>query len=83
MANRMMPGGGTAQAMAPRHPGAPNGMCEYSLLLHLVENAVLCYFESDSLGVTALTSSVTFSDPSSQPDGIAPAQPGPPASSHS
>ncbi|XP_059205520.1 SWI/SNF complex subunit SMARCC1b [Centropristis striata] len=46
--NRMMPGGGNAQAMAPRHTGAPNGMY-----------------------------------PSSQPDGIAPAQPGPPASSHS
>ncbi|XP_035537241.1 SWI/SNF complex subunit SMARCC1b [Morone saxatilis] len=46
--NRMMPGSGNAQAMAPRHPGAPNGMY-----------------------------------PSSQPDGIAPAQPGPPASSHS
>ncbi|XP_031709537.1 SWI/SNF complex subunit SMARCC1b isoform X3 [Anarrhichthys ocellatus] len=48
MPNRMMPGGGNAQAMAPRHPGAPNGMY-----------------------------------PSSQPDGIAPAQPGPPAASHS
>uniref|UniRef100_A0A8C4HL00 SWI/SNF related BAF chromatin remodeling complex subunit C1b n=1 Tax=Dicentrarchus labrax TaxID=13489 RepID=A0A8C4HL00_DICLA len=48
MPNRMMPGSGNAQAMAPRHPGAPNGMY-----------------------------------PSSQPDGIAPAQPGPPASSHS
>ncbi|XP_054462680.1 SWI/SNF complex subunit SMARCC1b [Anoplopoma fimbria] len=48
MPNRMMPGGGNAQAMAPRHPGAPNGMY-----------------------------------PSSQPDGTAPAQPGPPASSHS
>ncbi|KAL6099900.1 uncharacterized protein ACO6RY_01621 [Pungitius sinensis] len=46
--NRMMPGGGNAQAMAPRHPGAPNGMY-----------------------------------PSSQPDGTAPAQPGPPASTHS
>ncbi|XP_045897699.1 SWI/SNF complex subunit SMARCC1-like [Micropterus dolomieu] len=48
MPNRMMPGGGNAQAMAARHPGAPNGMY-----------------------------------PSSQPDGIAPAQPGAPASSHS
>ncbi|XP_034400467.1 SWI/SNF complex subunit SMARCC1b isoform X2 [Cyclopterus lumpus] len=48
MPNRMMPGGGNAQVMAPRHPGAPNGMY-----------------------------------PSSQPDGIAPAQPGPPASTHS
>ncbi|XP_044191657.1 SWI/SNF complex subunit SMARCC1b isoform X1 [Thunnus albacares] len=47
MPNRMMPVGGNAQTMAPRHPGAPNGMY-----------------------------------PSSQPDGIAPAQPGPPASSH-
>lgn len=26
MSNRMMPGGGNAQTMAPRHPGAPNGM---------------------------------------------------------
>ncbi|MEQ2222003.1 SWI/SNF complex subunit smarcc1, partial [Ilyodon furcidens] len=26
VANRMVPGGGTAQTMAPRHPGAPNGM---------------------------------------------------------
>uniref|UniRef100_A0A8C3GBM5 SWI/SNF related BAF chromatin remodeling complex subunit C1b n=1 Tax=Cyclopterus lumpus TaxID=8103 RepID=A0A8C3GBM5_CYCLU len=33
MPNRMMPGGGNAQVMAPRHPGAPNGMCEYDLLL--------------------------------------------------
>ncbi|XP_033493266.1 SWI/SNF complex subunit SMARCC1b isoform X1 [Epinephelus lanceolatus] len=48
MPNRMMPGGGNAQTMASRHPGAPNGMY-----------------------------------PSSQPDGIAPTQPGPPASSHS
>ncbi|XP_030003411.1 SWI/SNF complex subunit SMARCC1b isoform X2 [Sphaeramia orbicularis] len=31
MANRMIPGGGGAQTMAPRHPGAPNGMCEYYL----------------------------------------------------
>uniref|UniRef100_A0A674NES6 SWI/SNF related BAF chromatin remodeling complex subunit C1b n=1 Tax=Takifugu rubripes TaxID=31033 RepID=A0A674NES6_TAKRU len=31
VSNRMMPGGGTAQPMATRHPGAPNGMCEYSL----------------------------------------------------
>ncbi|XP_047460530.1 SWI/SNF complex subunit SMARCC1b [Mugil cephalus] len=46
--NRMMPAGGNAQPMAPRHPGAPNGMY-----------------------------------PSSQPDGIAPAQTGPPSSSHS
>lgn len=29
MPNRMMPVGGNAQTMAPRHPGAPNGMCEY------------------------------------------------------
>lgn len=48
MPNRMMPGGGNAQVIAPRHPGAPNGMY-----------------------------------PSSQSDGIEPAQPGPPASSHS
>ncbi|KAM3596674.1 uncharacterized protein V6R79_018851 [Siganus canaliculatus] len=48
MPNRMMPAGGNAQTMAPRHPGAPNGMY-----------------------------------PSSQPDGVAPAQPGPPAPSHS
>ncbi|XP_070840212.1 SWI/SNF complex subunit SMARCC1b [Chaetodon trifascialis] len=48
MPNRMIPGGGSTQAMAPRHPGAPNGMY-----------------------------------PSTQPDGIAPAQPGPPAPSHS
>ncbi|XP_030003412.1 SWI/SNF complex subunit SMARCC1b isoform X3 [Sphaeramia orbicularis] len=48
MANRMIPGGGGAQTMAPRHPGAPNGMY-----------------------------------PSSQPDGIAAAQSGPSASSHS
>ncbi|KAM8767485.1 SWI/SNF complex subunit SMARCC1b [Acanthopagrus schlegelii] len=48
MPNRMMPAGGNAQPMAPRHPGAPNGMY-----------------------------------PSSQPDGVAPAQPGPPASGHS
>ncbi|KAI4818077.1 hypothetical protein KUCAC02_011442 [Chaenocephalus aceratus] len=47
MPNRMIPGGVNAQTMAPRHPGAPNGMY-----------------------------------PSSQPDGIAPAQPGPPAASH-
>ncbi|CAK6949563.1 SWI/SNF complex subunit SMARCC1b [Scomber scombrus] len=47
MPNRMMPIGGNAQPMAPRHPGAPNGMY-----------------------------------PSSQPDGIAPTQPGPPAASH-
>ncbi|KAM7373084.1 hypothetical protein PAMP_007964 [Pampus punctatissimus] len=47
MPNRMMPVGGNAQTMVPRHPGAPNGMY-----------------------------------PSSQPDGIAAAQPGPPASSH-
>ncbi|XP_053302165.1 SWI/SNF complex subunit SMARCC1b [Pleuronectes platessa] len=46
--NRMMPSGGNPQPMAPRHPGAPNGMY-----------------------------------PSSQPDGITPAQPGPPASTHS
>ncbi|XP_056877589.1 SWI/SNF complex subunit SMARCC1b isoform X1 [Takifugu flavidus] len=26
VSNRMMPGGGTAQPMATRHPGAPNGM---------------------------------------------------------
>ncbi|KAL3043968.1 hypothetical protein OYC64_003748 [Pagothenia borchgrevinki] len=45
MPNRMIPV--NAQTMAPRHPGAPNGMY-----------------------------------PSSQPDGIAPAQPGPPAASH-
>ncbi|XP_023133854.2 SWI/SNF complex subunit SMARCC1b isoform X1 [Amphiprion ocellaris] len=48
MPNRMMPGGGNAQTMAPRHPGAPNGMY-----------------------------------PSSQSDGIATAQTGPPPSSHS
>ncbi|KAA8585949.1 hypothetical protein FQN60_007518 [Etheostoma spectabile] len=48
MPNRMMPGGGNGQTMAPRLSGAPNGMY-----------------------------------PSSQPDGIAPAQPGPQASSHS
>uniref|UniRef100_A0A671WJX7 SWI/SNF related BAF chromatin remodeling complex subunit C1b n=1 Tax=Sparus aurata TaxID=8175 RepID=A0A671WJX7_SPAAU len=30
MPNRMMPAGGNAQPMAPRHPGAPNGMCEFS-----------------------------------------------------
>ncbi|XP_036949883.1 SWI/SNF complex subunit SMARCC1b [Acanthopagrus latus] len=48
MPNRMMPAGGNAQPMAPRHPGAPNGMY-----------------------------------PSSQPDGVAPAQPGPLASGHS
>ncbi|XP_039977046.1 SWI/SNF complex subunit SMARCC1b [Xiphias gladius] len=48
MPNRIMTSGGNAQPMAPRHPGAPNGMY-----------------------------------PSSQPDGIAPAQPGPPASTHS
>ncbi|KAM4540071.1 SWI/SNF complex subunit SMARCC1b [Odontesthes bonariensis] len=48
MPNRMMPGGGITQTMAPRNPGAPNGMY-----------------------------------PSSQPDGIAPAQTGPPSSSHS
>ncbi|XP_078124670.1 SWI/SNF complex subunit SMARCC1b [Sander vitreus] len=48
MPNRMMPGGGNAQTMAPRLSGAPNGMY-----------------------------------PSSQPDGIAPAQPGPQASNHS
>ncbi|XP_056267937.1 SWI/SNF complex subunit SMARCC1b isoform X2 [Pseudoliparis swirei] len=48
MPNRMMPVGGNAQVMAPRHPGAPNGMY-----------------------------------PSSQPDGKAPAQPGPPPSTHS
>ncbi|KAM6959181.1 SWI/SNF complex subunit SMARCC1b [Aplochiton taeniatus] len=47
MPNRMMPGGGNGQTMAPRHPGAPNGMY-----------------------------------PSSQPEGIAAAQPGPPASVH-
>ncbi|XP_029920016.1 SWI/SNF complex subunit SMARCC1b isoform X2 [Myripristis murdjan] len=46
--SRMLPSGGNAQTMAPRHPGAPNGMY-----------------------------------PSSQPDGTAAAQPGPPASSHS
>ncbi|MED6282836.1 SWI/SNF complex subunit smarcc1, partial [Characodon lateralis] len=46
VANRMVPGGGTAQTMAPRHHGAPNGMY-----------------------------------PSSQPDGIASAQPTPPSSS--
>ncbi|KAM6900017.1 SWI/SNF complex subunit SMARCC1b [Xenentodon cancila] len=45
--NRMMPGGGNAQTIAPRNPGAPNGMY-----------------------------------PSSQPDGIAPSQTGPPASTH-
>uniref|UniRef100_A0A7N8Y6Z1 SWI/SNF related BAF chromatin remodeling complex subunit C1b n=1 Tax=Mastacembelus armatus TaxID=205130 RepID=A0A7N8Y6Z1_9TELE len=48
MPNRMMPAGGNAQTIAPRHPGAPNGMY-----------------------------------PSSQPDGVTPAQPGPPTSSHS
>lgn len=32
MSNRMMPGGGNSQAMAPRHPGAPNGMCKYAML---------------------------------------------------
>ncbi|XP_038144566.1 SWI/SNF complex subunit SMARCC1b [Cyprinodon tularosa] len=48
VANRMVPGGGNAQTMAPRHSGAPNGMY-----------------------------------PSSQPDGIASAQPTPPSSSHS
>ncbi|XP_069031807.1 SWI/SNF complex subunit SMARCC1b isoform X1 [Embiotoca jacksoni] len=48
MPNRLIPGGGNAQTMAPRLPGAPNGMY-----------------------------------PSSQPDGIAPAQTGPPSSSHS
>ncbi|XP_067359219.1 SWI/SNF complex subunit SMARCC1b isoform X3 [Channa argus] len=48
MTNRMIPGTGNAQTIAPRHPGAPNGMY-----------------------------------PSSQPDGITPAQPGPPTSSHS
>ncbi|KAG7245013.1 hypothetical protein INR49_023579 [Caranx melampygus] len=48
MPNRIIPSGGNTQPMAPRHPGAPNGMY-----------------------------------PSSQPDGIAPAQPGPPASTHS
>uniref|UniRef100_A0A667Y6N7 SWI/SNF related BAF chromatin remodeling complex subunit C1b n=1 Tax=Myripristis murdjan TaxID=586833 RepID=A0A667Y6N7_9TELE len=26
--SRMLPSGGNAQTMAPRHPGAPNGMCE-------------------------------------------------------
>lgn len=41
MPNRMMPGGGNAQAMAARHPGAPNGMCEYSLLFPLVTD--MCY----------------------------------------
>ncbi|XP_028289577.1 SWI/SNF complex subunit SMARCC1b [Parambassis ranga] len=46
--NRMLSAGGTAQTMAPRHPGAPNGMY-----------------------------------PSSQPDGIASAQTGPPPSGHS
>ncbi|XP_019119843.1 SWI/SNF complex subunit SMARCC1b [Larimichthys crocea] len=46
--NRMMPVAANAQTMAPRHPGAPNGMY-----------------------------------PSSQPDGIAPAQSVPPAPSHS
>ncbi|KAM9738158.1 SWI/SNF complex subunit SMARCC1b [Menidia menidia] len=45
--NRMIPVGGNAQTMAPRHPGAPNGMY-----------------------------------PAAQPDGIAPAQAGPPSSSH-
>lgn len=30
MSNRMLPGGGNAQPMATRHPGAPNGMCEHS-----------------------------------------------------
>ncbi|KAM4550368.1 SWI/SNF complex subunit SMARCC1b isoform 2-T2 [Fundulus diaphanus] len=48
VANRMVPGGGNTQTIAPRHPGAPNGMY-----------------------------------PSSQPDGIASAQPTPPSSSHS
>ncbi|KAG7499859.1 SWI/SNF complex subunit SMARCC1-like [Solea senegalensis] len=48
MPNRMMTSGGNTQSMAPRHPGAPNGMY-----------------------------------PSSQADGITPAQPGPPASTHS
>ncbi|KAM9385401.1 SWI/SNF complex subunit SMARCC1b [Pholidichthys leucotaenia] len=46
MGNRMMPSAGNA--VAPRHPGAPNGMY-----------------------------------PSSQPDGLTPAQTGPPSSSHS
>ncbi|XP_047240787.1 SWI/SNF complex subunit SMARCC1b isoform X2 [Girardinichthys multiradiatus] len=54
VANRMVPGGGTAQTMAPRHPGAPNGM---------------------------YTPVCPVSDPSSQPDGIASAQPTPPSSS--
>lgn len=37
MPNRMMPVGGNAQVMAPRHPGAPNGMCEYALLLQKLQ----------------------------------------------
>ncbi|AWP21764.1 putative SWI/SNF complex subunit SMARCC1-like [Scophthalmus maximus] len=37
--NRMMPSGGNTQPMAPRHPGAPNGMCEYSLQSSCVADA--------------------------------------------
>lgn len=33
ISNQMIPGGGNAQPMAPRHPGAPNGMCESSSLV--------------------------------------------------
>uniref|UniRef100_A0A8C7UWC4 SWI/SNF related BAF chromatin remodeling complex subunit C1b n=1 Tax=Oncorhynchus mykiss TaxID=8022 RepID=A0A8C7UWC4_ONCMY len=29
MPSQMMPTGGNSLTMAPRHPGAPNGMCEY------------------------------------------------------
>ena len=77
MPNRMMPAGGNAQPMAPRHPGAPNGMCEFS------QNAVFVLYRVWFCGVFTWSVSGTFSDPSSQPDGVAPAQPGPLASGHS
>lgn len=35
VSNRMGPGGGSAQPMATRHPGAPNGMCESPSLIGL------------------------------------------------
>lgn len=73
MSNRMLPGGGNAQPMATRHPGAPNGMCEHSRptrVPSLVHTSLCC---SSAHPV----SSLLLADP----DGAAPAHT--PVSSHS
>lgn len=80
---RMMPGGPPTGSMppmmGPRHPGAPNGMCEYAIRTRLPDPT-----QPESVLVCPILKPVCSlsSDPGPspvQPDGMPPASVGPQA----